>query len=104
MENNLTDTKNIKSIYFLNNYIRSLFISENLELKLKVPTLSFVNIQEPDEREPGFNNKRKLNEIKILKKHNPENYLPYVFKNKTHFIFNKKQPANKIISIIKENL
>ena len=31
---------------------------------------------------------------------NPENYIPIIFTNKTHLIYDKKQPANKIIKYI----
>ena len=98
--------ENIYKINYINNYIRTLFISKNLSLKLPIPTLSFVNIQnvEKDEWSFDFNNKLRLDEIKILKKNNITNYVPFIFKNKTHYIFNKKQPANKIISIIKDNV
>ena len=46
------------------------------------------------------NNNNRLNEIEILQKTNPENYIPIIFTNKTHMIYDKKQPANKIIKYI----
>ena len=42
-----TESKDILNIYFLNSYIKVLFISEHLKLELPVPTLAFVNIQKP---------------------------------------------------------
>lgn len=100
---NHDDIENAYKINSLNNYIRSLFISKNLTLKLPIKTLSFVNIQKPekDEWSEDFNNKRRSEEVKILKNKNPENYIPYIFTNKTHYIFDKIQPAKKIISSIK---
>ena len=87
-------------------YIRTLFIFKNLKLKLLIPTIAFINIQEfeKDEWSEDFNNKRRLQEINILKKINPKNYIPYIFTNKTHYIFNKKSASNKIIMIIKKYL
>ncbi len=32
-------------------------------------------------------------EIKILKKHNPDNYTAIIFTNKTHYIFDMIKPA-----------
>ena len=102
-----TNNKNIENIFKIsniNNIIRSEFISKHLTLKLPIPTLAFVNIQKPesDERSKDFNNKRRLDEIKILKKHNPENYKAIIFTNKTHYIFDKIQPAKEIIKYIQK--
>lgn len=101
--------KDIEDAYRINNiniYIRSKFIYQNLNLKLSVPTIAFINIQEPERNEWDeiFNNKRRLQEMNILKRINTSNYIPYIFKNKTHHIFNKKSSANKIINIIKNYL
>ena len=100
---NQTDVENAFTINSLNNYIRTQFISQHLKLELPVPTLAFVNIQEPekDEWSKDFNNKNRLNEIKILKKHNPDNYKAIIFTNKTHMIYNNIQPAKQIIKYIK---
>ena len=111
-KNLLTTSKNsnniedIHKINDTNHYIRGLYISKHLKIELQVPTISFVNIQKPekDEWAIDFNNKTRLQEVKILSKHNPKNYKAYIFKNKSHYVFNKKQPANKIISIIKKIL
>ena len=83
--------------------VRSTFFSKHLKLKLPVPTLSFVNIQEPegDEFSNDFNNNRRMAEIKILKKHNPDNYTAIIFTNKTHYIFDMIEPAKEIIEQIK---
>ena len=100
---NNTDIEDAYKISYLNNYIRSLFISQHLKLELPVPTLAFVNIQKPekDEWSKDFNNKRRLEEVKIVKKNNPSNYKAIIFTNKTHYIFDKLQPAKAIIKQIK---
>ena len=104
---NNSDVENAYKISYLNNYIRSLFISKHLKLKLPVPTLAFVNIMKPekDEWSEDFNNKRRLEEVKILTKHNKTslgyNYKAKIFTNKTHYIFDKIQPAKAIIREIK---
>jgi hypothetical protein len=87
----------------INHYIRSLFFSKHLKLELSVPTIAFVNIQEPEGNilNIAFTNKLKLEEVKILTKYNPENYKAIIFTNKTHYIFNMIQPANIIIKQIK---
>ena len=87
----------------INHYIRSLFFSKHLKLELSVPTIAFVNIQEPEGNilNIAFTNKLKLEEVKILTKYNPENYKAIIFTNKTHYIFNMIQPANIIIKEIK---
>ena len=81
-------------------------IYNNLNLKFIVPIIAFINIQEPEKNEwsEDFNNKRRLQEIKVLLKINPTNYIPHIVKNKTHYIFNKKSGSNKIIMIIKKYL
>jgi hypothetical protein len=101
---NNTDIEDAYKISYLNNYIRTLFISQHLKLELPVPTLAFVNIMKPegDEWSKDFNNKRRLEEVKILKKHNKtsHNYKAIIFTNKTHYIFDKIQPAKAIIKEI----
>jgi hypothetical protein len=96
-------TENILKIYYLNGYIKALFISQHLKLKLPVPTLAFVNMQEPEGSSWSneFNNNRRMAEIKILKKHNPDNYTAIIFTNKTHYIFDMIEPAKEIIEQIK---
>ena len=47
------------------------------------------------------NNNRRMAEIKILKKHNPDNYTAIIFTNKTHYIFDMIEPAKEIIEQIK---
>jgi hypothetical protein len=78
-----------------------------------IPVISFINIENPEKPEKividknwkvDFDNKAKYTEIYFNKKNNPINYTPYIFVNKSHFIYNKKQPANKIIAIIKEHI
>ena len=98
-----TDLKDILNIYFLNSYIKVLFISQHLKLELPVPTLAFVNIQEPEGSEWSidFNNKLRLEQVKTLEKHNPDNYKAIIFTNKTHFIYDMIQPAKAIIKEIK---
>ena len=46
------------------------------------------------------NNKNRLNEIKILKKLNPDNFSSIIFENKTHMLYDKIQPAKQIIKYI----
>jgi hypothetical protein len=97
---------NIDDMYLINDIchnVRSTFFSKHLKLKLPVPTLSFVNIQEPegDELSNDFNNNRRMAEIKILKKHNPDNYTAIIFTNKTHYIFDMIESAKEIIKQIK---
>ena len=90
--NNIKKTKGtreeINYIRTLSVYLRTIFISKKLKLNLPVKTTSFVNIYKP-QRTP-FVNKRKKNEMKILKEMNPENYESIVLINKTHQVFNKK--------------
>jgi hypothetical protein len=97
---------NIEDMYAINDvchHIRSNFFRKHLKLELHVPTISFVNIQKPEktDREIGWNNKTRLDEVKILKKHNPDNYQAIIMTNKTHYIFNMIQPAKEIIKQIK---
>ena len=97
---------NIDDMYLINDVchnVRSTFFSKHLKLELPVPTLSFVNIQEPegDEWSKDYNNHRRTAEIKILKKHNPDNYTAIIFTNKTHYIFDMIEPAKEIIKEIK---
>ena len=39
--------------------------------------------------------------MKILEKHNPDNYKAIMFTDKTHYIYDKIQPAKAIIKEIK---
>ena len=100
------NNEKLDDMYLINDVchdIRSSFFSEHLKKKLPVPTLSFVNIQDPeiDEWSKEFNNHRRMGEVKILKKHNPDNYTAIIFTNKTHYIFDMIEPAKKIIEQIK---
>jgi len=99
---NQTDEDVIK-ISNINHYIRTLFISKHLKLKLSVPTLSFVNIQKPEgyEYPKDFTDNKRIIEVKTLEKLNPENYKAIIFINKTHYVFDKIQPAKAIIKEIK---
>jgi len=82
-------------------YIIFKFYNKHLNLELLVKTTSFINIYNPPEYKwQKVNNKNRLNEIKILKKLNPDNFLAIVFENKTHMVYNKIQPAKKIIKYI----
>ena len=101
-----TDLKDILNIYFINGYIRVLFTSQHLKLELPVPTLAFVNLQKPegDEWSIDFNNKLRLEQVKTLEKHNPENYKAIIFTNETHYIFNSIQSAKAIIKEIKKRI
>jgi len=103
LKENKTDIEDIYKINYVNGYIKALFISQHLKLELPVPTLAFVNMQVPEGNTWGtdFNNKLRREEVKILKKHNPENYKAIIFTNKTHLIYDKIQPAKAIIKEIK---
>ena len=105
-KNEHSDIEKAYQLNSLTNYVRTMFISKRLSIELPIKTIAFVNIQKPekDEWSKDFNNKTRLEEIKILKEKNPDNFTAYIFENKTHYIFNKKQPANKIISVIKNAL
>lgn len=100
------DKEDAYKLLYLTLYIRTLFIRNKLNLKLPVRTISFVNIQKPEKSEYSleFNNETRLREIEILKNKNPQNFSAYIFENKTHYIFNEKQPAKKIISVIRDNI
>ena len=76
-----TDLKDILNIYYINSYI---------------------NKPEGDEWSKDFNNKLRLEQVKTLEKHNSENYKAIIFINKTHYIFDKIQPAKAIIKEIKK--
>jgi hypothetical protein len=98
-KNNTEENLNllIKIIY----YIIFKFYNKYLDLKLLVKTTSFINIDNPVEYKwQKNNNKNKLNEIKILKKLNPDNFSAIIFENKTHMVYDKIQPAKKIIKYI----
>ena len=88
--------ENLKIVENTIDFIRFSFYLKNLNLKLPVKTTSFINIENPAEYKwQKDNNKNRLNEIKILKKNNPENYTSIIFENKTHMIYDKIQPAKK---------
>ncbi len=93
--------ENLKILEHTIDYVRFLFYSKHLNLKLSTKTTSFVNIYNPTEYKwQKNNNKNRLSEIKILTKLNTENYIAIVFENKTHMIYDKIQPAKKIIKYI----
>ena len=93
--------ENLKIIENTINFIRFSFYLKNLNLKLLIKTTSFINIENPEEYKwQKDNNKNRLHEIKILKKLNQENYTAIIFENKTHMIYDKIQPAKKIIEYI----
>ena len=93
--------ENLKIVENTIDFIRFSFYSKNLNLNLPVKTTSFINIYNPAEYKwQKDNNKNRLNEIKILEKNNPENYIAIIFENKTHMIYDKIQPAKKIIKYI----
>jgi len=101
---NHNDNNDMYKINGIQNYIRWVFMSKHLKnIKLPVPTTAFVNMVklEGSEWSKEFNNKRRLAEVKILKKNNPSNYNAIIFTDKTHYIFDKIQPAKAIIKVIK---
>jgi len=66
-----------------------------------------VNFQEPekDEWSEDFNNLTRLDEIRTLQSYNGRDmYEPFVLKNKSHFVFNKKKPASQIVNVIKARI
>ncbi len=70
-------------------------------MELPVKTTSFINIENPEKYKwQKDNNQNRLNEIKILKKLNPDNFSSIVFENKTHMVYDKIQPAKQIIKYI----
>ena len=102
-KNNHTNIEDMYKINDICHHIRSTFISKNLNLKLSIPTTSFVNIQFPEGKEwsKPFNNSTRLNEVKILEKNNPKTFKAFILKNKGHMIYDKIQPAKIIIKYIK---
>ena len=103
IKKNNTNGDNIFYIINISIYNIFLFISKNINTKFDVPTTSFVNFQIPTHPKAkllGFPENKK-NEIKLLKKYNPDKFKAFTFINKTHKIFDNKQPANKIIKYIK---
>lgn len=105
-KNNHTNIEDMYKINDVCHHIRSTFISKNLNLKLSIPTTSFVNIQSPEGKEwsKDFNNSTRLNKVKILEKNNPTMFKAVMMTNKTHMIFDKIQPAKVIIKYIKNNI
>jgi len=99
LKNNYTEENFIKLEDFIN-YIKFLNYSKKIKLIFKIKTASFINIYEPAKYSWQKDNNNRLYEIKILQKLNPENYIPIIFTNKSHMIYDKKQPANKIIKYI----
>ena len=61
-----------------------------------------MTVQKPekDEKSKDYNNKTRLEEVKILQKLNPDNFSAIIFENKTHMVYDKIQPAKKIIKYI----
>ena len=100
---NNTNIEKAEKIRDLTTYIRAQFISNHLNLKLPIPTTAFVNIKIKTVKKEKdlINNKQKLDEVKILKKNNPSNYKAIIFNDKSHYIFDKIQPAKAIIKVIK---
>ena len=104
MLNNLKINNTDKNLKIVENticYIIFIFYNKHLDLELPVKTTSFINIENPEKYKwQKDNNQNRLNEIKILKKLNPDNFSSIVFENKTHMIYNKIQPAKQIIKYI----
>jgi len=93
--------ENLKILEKIIYYIIFKFYNKHLDLNLLVKTTSFINIYNPEKYKwQKDNNKNRLNEIKILKKLNPDNFSSIVFENKTHMIYDKIQPAKQIIKYI----
>jgi hypothetical protein len=102
--NNLKKNNTEENLKIVENtiyYIIYKFYNTHLDLKLPIKTTSFINIENPEEYKwQKDNNKNRLNEIKILKKLNPDNFSAIIFENKTHMVYDKIQPAKKIIKYI----
>ena len=98
---------NMRDMYLIADecqYKRSLFFSKYLNIKLEVPTMAFIDIDEnenPIVKNKTFNNKYKILEYKTLKKYNKDTYNFVILKNATHFIYNKIKNANVILKYIK---
>ena len=100
LKNNYSEENFIKLEKFIG-YIKFLNYSKKIMQIFTIKTTSFINIYKPPKYKwQKDNNNNRLNEIEILQKTNPENYIPIIFTNKTHMIYDKKQPANKIIKYI----
>ena len=100
LKNNYSEENFIKLEKFID-YIKFLNYSKKIMQIFTIKTTSFINIYKPPKYKwQKDNNNNRLNEIEILQKTNPENYIPIIFTNKTHMIYDKKQPANKIIKYI----
>jgi hypothetical protein len=103
--NKIKNTKDtgdeVRYIRTLSAYLRTIFISKKIKLKLPIKTTSFVNIQKP--QKTPFHNIKRRNEMKILKEMNPENYEAIVLINKKHNVHNKKSTIKhkSVISQIK---
>lgn len=83
-------------------YVRLLSAVKYLKLEFSIPVTSFINIETDNKTNlVTFQNKTKLEEIELLKKDNPDTFTSIIFTNKTHYIFNKIQPAKQIIKYIK---
>jgi len=76
---NNTD-ENLKIVENTIYYILYKFYDRHLDLKLPIKTTSFINIANPEE--------------------NPDNFSAIIFENKPHMIYDKIQPAKKIIKYI----
>jgi pimeloyl-ACP methyl ester carboxylesterase len=105
--------ENDDALYHFNNsmnYQRSLDFFQFMNTKrflFSVPVLYFVNVQNPekDEWSKDFNNETRLNQVKFLHRLNNATMFQYfILTNKTHMIFNKKQPCQFIISKIAEKI
>jgi len=93
-------TKDFPVLFFLidkgldiNESIEELFINSLIQNKHVSQIIKSIDWQKN-------NNNNRLYEAKILQKTNPENYTPIFLINKSHMVYDKKQPANKIIKYI----
>jgi len=100
LKNSYSEDNFLKLEKFID-YIKFLNYYKKIKLTFYIPTTSFINIYEPATEDwQKNNNNNRLYEAKILQKTNPENYTPIFLINKSHMVYDKKQPANKIIKYI----
>ena len=100
LKNSYSEDNFLKLEKFID-YIKFLNYYKKIKCQFYTPTTSFINIYEPTTEDwQKDNNNNRLYEAKILQKTNPENYNPIFFLNKSHMVYDKKQPANKIIKYI----
>jgi hypothetical protein len=95
-----------KNIIDTSNYLRTLFIDRNINIKFDIPVIAFLYINKPYKYEYNYeiNNEIKIREAKILSQRNPTMYKSYILINSGHCVYNKIKYAKFIINKINEIL